>query len=348
MNFHYFRKILSDFIFIPLVVFCILNIPLVVYGIQMGKGQLSIVWQARSVKDVLLDPTIADSVKIKLKVIQEIRQFAFEKIGLTPTDNYTTFYDQNGKQIIYVVTACAPFALKPNLWHFPVLGAVPYKGFFNLEKAKKEERKMNLLGLDTDLGGASGWSTLGFFKDPVLSQMLSRNEGDLVELIIHELTHGTIFVKDNVDFNENLASFIGNKGAILFLKQKYGTESKELINYLAHKEDELKIEKYMLSCAHRLDSLYQQMLPELNLNLKNNYKKQMFNSFIENAKALILTRDSLLPSRLQKRINNAGNAFIMHYVRYGSKQHDFEEEFKKFNGDLLKYVELMKAKHLKN
>jgi predicted aminopeptidase len=162
------------------------------------------------------------------------------------------------------------------------------------------------------------------------------------------LTHGTIFVKDNVDFNENLASFIGNKGAILFLKQKYGAESKELINYLAHKEDELKIEKYMLSCAHRLDSLYQQMLPELNLNLKNNYKKQMFNSFIENAKTLVLSRDSLFPSRLQKRINNAGNAFIMHYVRYGSKQHDFEEEFKKFNGDLFKYVELMKVKHLKN
>lgn len=89
------------------------------YGIQMGKGQLSIVWQARTIKEVLLDPTIADSVKIKLKVIQEIRQFAFEKIGLTPTDNYTTFYDQNGRQIIYVVTACTPFALKPNLWHFP-------------------------------------------------------------------------------------------------------------------------------------------------------------------------------------------------------------------------------------
>ncbi len=43
--------------------------------------------------------------------------------------------------------------------------------------------------------------------------MLNRSEGDLANLIIHEMSHATIFVKDSVDFNENLATFIGDRGA---------------------------------------------------------------------------------------------------------------------------------------
>src|ERR1041385_6588199 len=187
MKFRYFRKILSDIIFIPLVIFCALNIPLVNYGLRMAQGQLSIVWNARPVKDVLADATIPDSVKTKLKLIEEIRQFAFEEIGLKQNENYTTFYDQHGQRIIYVVTACKPYALEPHLWHFPFLGDVPYKGFFNADKAKEEATKLRAENFDTDIGGASGWSTLGFFKDPVLSQMLNYKEGDLAELIIHEL-----------------------------------------------------------------------------------------------------------------------------------------------------------------
>ncbi|HET6989884.1 MAG TPA: aminopeptidase, partial [Bacteroidia bacterium] len=318
MKFSTFRKIriiFFDIIFMSLVVFCLYYNSTLTYGMRMAKGQLTLVMNARPIKEVLTDPAVPDSVKNKLKLIEEIREFAFDKIGLKRTGNYTTFYDQHGQRIIYVVTACKPFALEPHLWHFPVLGDVPYKGFFNSEKAKQEEAGLKSQGLDTDISGASGWSTLGFFKDPVLSQMLNNNEGELAELIIHELTHGTIFIKGDVEYNENLASFIGFKGAVLFLKEKYGEHSKQLIDYLQEKKDETTLETFMLNCAHSLDSLYKSFPPQANSIQKNELKNKMFSSFVAGSKNLPLEMDSLFPKRFEKRIDKSGNAFFMQYVR---------------------------------
>jgi predicted aminopeptidase len=345
MRFRYFRKILSDLIFLPLIIFCALNIPLVNYGLRMAKGQLTIVWNARPVKDVLVDATVPDSIKTKLKLIEEIRQFAFDEIGLTRNENYTTFYDQHGQRIIYVVTACKPFALEPHLWHFPFLGNVPYKGFFNVDKAKEEAQKLKTENFDVDIGGASGWSTLGFFKDPVLSQMLNYKEGDLAELIIHELTHGTIFVKDNVEFNENLASFIGYRGALLFLEKKFGKDSKQYSEYVNGRKDDQTLETFMLGCAHSLDSLYKNFPKNFDDDAKLKLKKEKFASFVDSAKNLPLADDTLFYVRFQKRIEKSGNSFFMQYVRYGSKQHDFESDFEKYNGDLKKYVADLKVKY---
>lgn len=346
MKLRFARRIIADLVFIPLVCFCILETSLVVYGLRMAKGQLHIVWNARPVKEVLADVSVPDSVKTKLELIGEIKQFAFDSIGLSPNENYTTFYDQHGQRLIYVVTASQPFAMEPHLWHFPVLGNVPYKGFFDPEKAKAEYFSLRAKGLDADIGGASGWSTLGFFKDPVLSQMLNNSEGDLAELIIHELTHGTIFVKDDVEFNENLASFIGYKGALWFLERKFGKDSKQLKNYLSGRHDDEVLEKFMLSCAHSLDSLYKTNA-KTDEKQKLVLKKRMLILFMLESKNLPLEMDAGFPSRFGKKILNSGNAFFMQYVRYGAKQHDFEKDFLSYNSDLGKYVSALKEKYKK-
>lgn len=346
MKFRFYRNLLSDIIFIPLVIFCALNISLVSYGLRMAKGQLTIVWNARPVDEVLLDDSVADSVKVKLKLIEEIRQFAFDSIGLVRNENYTEFFDQKGKRLMYVVTACKPYALEPHLWHFPVLGDVPYKGFFDAEKAKEEAISLRTQGLDTDVGGASGWSTLGFFKDPVLSQMLNNKEGELAELIIHELTHGTIFVKDDVEFNENLASFIGYKGALWFLERKYGKDSKEMKEYVEGRHDEEVLEKFMLDCAHSLDSFYKKLPQAASEKQKADAKRKLLLSFMFKSKELPLQMNETFPARFGRRIRSSGNAFFMQYVRYGAKQHDFENDYRQYEGNLRKYVSEMKVKYL--
>jgi predicted aminopeptidase len=347
MKFSLSRKIrifLYDAIRLALIVSCISFCPLIVYGLRMAKGQLTIVWNAVPVKEALADPAVPDSLKQKLQLIQEIRLFAFDSIGLRPNENYTTFYDQHGKRLIYVVTACKPFALEPHLWNFPVLGDVPYKGFFDPEKAREEAAKLQRQGLDTDIGGASGWSTLGFFKDPVLSQMLNAKEGDLAELIIHELTHGTIFVKDDVEFNENLASFIGYKGALWFLERKFGKDSRQLKEYLDGRHDDKVLEKFMLNCAHSLDSLYKKFPPNASAESKSTAKRRKMISFMFQSKNLPLQMDSTFPARFGNRIMRSGNAFFMQYVRYGAKQNDFESEFSRF-ADLREYLDWLKKKY---
>lgn len=344
MKFRFVRKILSDLFFGTLIIFCICNVPLVSYGLRMAKGQLNIVVGARPVGEVLNDAAVADSVKAKLRLIEEIRQFAFDSIGLNRNENYTTFYDQHGQRLMYVVTACQPYALEPHLWHFPVLGDVPYKGFFNAEKAKAEAKRLHAQGLDTDVGGASGWSTLGYLKDPVLSQMLGHKTGDLAELIIHELTHGTIFIKDDVEYNENLASFIGYKGAVWFLERKFGKDSKELKEYLEGRQDEETLSRFMLGCAQSLDSLYQKFPADASDQYKAGAKRKMLLSFMFASAKLPLQMDASFPSRFGKKIRSSGNAFFMQYVRYEAKQHDFEKDLAVYRY-LKKYVAALKEKN---
>jgi predicted aminopeptidase len=344
MRLRYIRRIIADLLFVPLVLFCIWRVELLTYALRMAKGQLTIVWNARPVSEVLADAAVPDSVKTKLRLIEEIRQFAFDSIGLKPSGNYTTFYDQKGKRLIYVVTASDPYALRPHTWKFPVLGEVPYKGFFDKQKAQEEWALMRSKGLDADIGGASGWSTLGWFKDPVLSQMLYYSEGDLAELIIHELTHGTIFIPDSVEYNENLASFIGYKGALWFLESKYGKDSPQYTHYISGHHDETVLDSFMLSCSRRADSLYRGFGKNLLPAEKKKQKAQLFESFVENARKLPLETDSLFPARFRKKLVRSGNTYLLQFVRYGSKQKDFEQEYSAF-ANLRQFLDSLKKRY---
>src|SRR5688572_8846129 len=242
-----------------LLVLVIVFWDLVSYGVRQGYGQLNIVWSARPVEKFLADPSFPDSLKSQLRLIDEVRKFAIDSLGLKDTENYKTLYDQKGEEIMWVVLACEPFQLKPKEWRFPVIGSVPYKGFFNRDRAVSLKRELEAEGYDVIIRNPGGWSTLGWFTDPILSKMLSRSEGDLANLIIHEMSHATIFVKDSIDFNENLATFIGDRGAEQFLIHKYGISSKEYTTYIQEDRDYLKYVDHMLHGAQTLDSVYQTM-----------------------------------------------------------------------------------------
>src|SRR5690606_16736486 len=133
--------------------------------------------------------------------------YAISEIGLEESKNYTSYYDQKGQVILWNLSACESYEFTPKLWSFPFLGSFPYKGYFDLDKAMEEYQLLKELGYDARIRPVNGWSTLGWTKDPILSNMTERSTGAIVELIIHELTHSTLFVKDNIEFNENLASF---------------------------------------------------------------------------------------------------------------------------------------------
>src|SRR5690606_34527823 len=239
-----------------IAVLCVIYRDLVGYGLRQAKGQLHIVWNARPVAEYLADPSFPDSLQQKLLLIAEARQYAIDSLGLNDTRNYTTMYDQQGKEIMWVVTASEPFQLKAKEWEFPVLGAVPYKGFFELERAMAEKQKLESEGWDVNVRNPGGWSTLGWFTDPILSNMLSRSEGDLVSLIIHEMVHATIFVKDSVDFNENLASFIGDRGAEQFLASKYGKNSEHYLQFIQEDKEFNQYVDHILRGCDYLDSVY--------------------------------------------------------------------------------------------
>jgi predicted aminopeptidase len=120
-------------------------------------------------------------------------------------------------------------------FHFPIIGNFTYKGFFDSTMATQELKIWKQKGYDTDLGQGIAYSTLGWLPEPILSSMLFYSEGKLASLIIHEMTHGTIFVKNEHETSENLANFIGEYGAKRYLKAKYGNESDEYQNLFVEK-----------------------------------------------------------------------------------------------------------------
>jgi predicted aminopeptidase len=317
---------------------------LLVYGIRQGKGQLHIIWNAQPVEEVLKDPAFPDSLKSKLYLIEEVRRYAIDSLGLKDTDNYKTLYDQKGEEIMFVVTACEPFRLKPKEWKFPILGSVPYKGFFEKEKAIALRDELNKEGWDTSIRNPGGWSTLGWFTDPILSKMLERTEGDLANLIIHEMVHATIFIKDSIDFNENLASFIGDRGAEKFLQFKYGRTSAEYENYIQEDKDFVIYIDHMIRGTEVLDSLYKSMNESQSIEEKKKLKQTCIERIVFSMDTLSLVLNEKPSDRFKTRLPN--NTYFMNIRRYQSKQDSFWDEYKStFHEDLKKYVLYLSKKY---
>lgn len=324
---------------------CIWQWDLISYGLGQGYGQISILWKAEPVEKYLTSPTYPDSLKAKIRLVEEIRQFAFDSLGLKRNDNYTTLYDQGDSAAQWMLTASEPYALQAYEWHFPLIGSFSYKGYFDINKAEKERKHLAEEGYDTDIGEIGGWSTLGWFQDPILSDMLKRKEGSLANLIIHELTHGTLYVKNNVDYNENLASFIGDKGAMLFMETKYGKNSPQAIYYTNSKVDVEKFSGFVLKSANILDSTYKSFPASLSIPEKQKIKEAMYQRIFTSFDT-VQFKNKKRYDHYFERIETPNNTFFMDFIRYRKQQNIFEEEFEtRFHGDFKKYWSYLKNKY---
>lgn len=336
------RKILLGLVLIGSVMI-IFYWDTIAYGLAQAKGQIKIISETRTIDEVLADPVIPDSLKAKILIVNEVRKYAIDSIGLDQSENYTSFYDQKGETALWNLSACEPFRFEPKQWSFPFLGSFPYKGFFDVEKANFERQQLIALGYDTRIRPVGGWSTLGWFSDPILSGMLARSEGRLADLIIHELTHSTLFVKDDIVFNENLASFIGERGAIQFLEMKYGRGSRELEDYLLDDLDRTRFTHQMLYATSLLDSLYESFQPSDTDSLKNVLKNQLIQRIVDSLDSIHFYDpgyhqifDNVLPN----------NAYFMSFLRYHSSEDSLNHILiNEHNNDLNIFITSMKDYH---
>lgn len=317
------------------------------YAFLQAKGQIGILMQVEDVEDVLASKTFPDSLKARIRLIQEIKKFGVDSLGLTPSDNYTTFYNQHGRPLIWLITASERYKVEPHQWHFPIVGTFPYKGYFDSTRAVSEEKALINKGLDTDIGEVSAWSTLGYLKDPILSSMLLRRDGSLANLILHELTHGTLFVKSNLELNENLASFVGDQGAIRFLKYKYGANSEQMRQYEYSKRYNDAYSRHMLRGAERLDSLYKTFGPNPTPSpQKDSLKMKLIADIVSDTDTLLSGKRTLTNKNRWPDGKLPNNAYFISYLTYKSKQESFRQEFeKKFEGNLKQYLNHLKGKY---
>ncbi len=316
----------------------------VYYGFVQARGQLGIIFHTQPVERVLNDPDFPDSLKNKIKLIEDVKNFAGNYLGLKAGKNYTTFYKQKTENLMWVLTACKAYRLEAYEWSFPILGTFTYKGFFIRSMAEQEEKKLKKEGFDTDIRTAGGWSTLGILKDPILSDMLNRDEADLANLIIHELTHATIFLHDSVSFNENLATFIGSYGTLAYLKYKHGMNSRQYQDYLTLISDRGKYNRYILHACSLLDSLYATFGNIQNADEKSDRKERMIREIVNNLDTVDFSKDYSKGGFFTDGLPN--NTYFMSFIRYRGMQPIFTSELEdKFNGDIKKYIEYLKKKY---
>ncbi len=329
-----------------LIVLLVWQWELVSYGWMQARGQLRILWNTKPVSEVLADPAYPDSLKRKLKLIEEIKRFTVDSLGLNPSGSYESFYDQQGKPILWVITGAEPYRLVAKQWRFPILGAFSYKGFFEKDRADSTVADLKKEGLDTRIGEVSAWSTLGFLADPVLSSFLDRSEGQLAELIIHELTHGTLFVKNSLEYNENLADFVGEYGAARFLAQKYGSTSPQYRDYLARKAFYERYDVHILRGTKRLDSLYRTFKPATPVAVKESLKWQAIARIVSMADTITDERGKKTGRSIKKRRLNKlslpNNAYFMGYLTYRNQQNRFRQEFESRGGSFRQYMKYLK------
>ncbi|MCB0483387.1 MAG: aminopeptidase [Flavobacteriales bacterium] len=314
------------------------------YYFLQAKGQWRILSGVVPVEAVMSDDRLGFEYRQKLQLVGEIKKFGRDSLGLAATDNYTTFYDQKDKPVLWVLSASAPYSFTAHTWWFPIVGRVGYKGFFDYEKGLAEERQLTAEGLDTDLGEVSAWSTLGWFKDPILSSMLSKSEGEMARLLLHEMTHTTIYFDSDADFNENFATLIGDVGAERFLSYYFGDTSTQLEYYKKRMADLQLYQTAMERGIARLDSAYQQM--EID-SLPVEERSQTKQFLIARLKSEIAALPFYMPSRFARLSADTtvlNNAFFMGFRMYRAQLDSLKDVLiTQHKGDIRNYLDVIKS-----
>ena len=210
------------------------------------------------IEEVLADSGTPADLRRQLRAVQRARAYA-QTLGLDVDQQYTSYVDWPGDRVVTSVITTRPGEVTPAGFWFPFLGRVPYKGFFEPERAEAEAEKLRGKGLDVCVVAVPAYSTLGWLQDPITSPMLRRGEGQTIETVFHELVHASVYVKDRVDFNETVANFIGQEASVRFYEQDEMPEAAHARRGAVR--DERAVSAALVGLRARIETLYESSDP---------------------------------------------------------------------------------------
>jgi predicted aminopeptidase len=323
------------------------------YLMKSAWSQADLLLSRESIESTLKSEKLSEEDRKKLELARDAKAFGERVLGLKKNANYASYVKLERPYVSYVVSAAEKDRLEQHLWSFPIVGDVPYKGFFNPDDAKAEASDLKKKGFDTYVRGVSAYSTLGWFDDPVLSSMLKYSDYDLVDTIIHESVHATLYIKSHADFNERLASFIGGVGADLFFVEREGPKSATVAAEKEENADEQNFSKFISAEIDALTKWYGEHAAQAKsadvkthvafdearslrlAEISKNYEKVLRPKIKSQRYAKILQRE-LDPAALN-------NARLLAWKLYVYDMTDFERVYKSLGQDPLKLIEFAKS-----
>jgi predicted aminopeptidase/isopenicillin N synthase-like dioxygenase len=225
---------------------------------QAAMGQRDLAFRRRPLEEAVADPQVPERTRRLLGEIAGIKAFG-ERQGLSPTPNYRSYVGLDRPYVVWVVSACEPLRFREKNWAFPIVGRVPYLGFFAKKDAQKEADKWRRQGWDVDVRGSVAYSTLGFFEDSVLSSMIHPDDdalGALANTVLHESLHATLYIGGQTPFNESVASFVGDELARVYLAEHLGPGSPERAAYDESEAQGVARATRLHQAYKQLDELY--------------------------------------------------------------------------------------------
>jgi len=306
------------------------------YLSKLGWHQSYITFHSIPVLEVLEDQSIDGPSKEKICFIQEVKRYGEERLGLKGGKSYTKFFEAKGP-ILHVITASEKDRLRLYQWTFPIVGKVTYKSFFTTEGVLKEKQFLEKRDLDTFIQPVGAYSTLGWLKDPIFSSMLRWDESTLANIILHEMAHATVYFKGETELNEQIATFIGNRGSIDFLAERYGEASSEMIKAMDGQEDDLLFSRWIDGVCRRLSGFYEQPLSR---DEKLKGREEIFQSIKEEFKEIKVQLKTDCYRDFDQL--DLSNAVLLAYRQYIHRLENFQAIYEYFGSDLRKTIEFFK------
>jgi predicted aminopeptidase len=226
------------------------------YVLRAGLEEARILSRRRPIDRVIEDPTTSGDTRNKLRLVLQARDFAEHALGLNAGESYTTYSYVDSDTLLLVVSAAHKDRFEAYTWWFPIVGNVPYKGFFHFDDAFAEAARLDAAGYDTYVRPSGAFSTLGWFNDPLLNTILRYDEISLVSTVIHELLHNTVYFPSQIAFNETFANFVGDRGVVEFFCARDGETSPRCTLARDAWLDNLRYAAFLSSLVRELESIY--------------------------------------------------------------------------------------------
>jgi predicted aminopeptidase len=223
------------------------------YITRAGFEETRILQSRQPINRLVRRPDIDPALRRSLGLVLETRDYA-ARLGLEAKETYTTYADVGRDTLLLVLQAAPKDCICPHTWKYPIIGRVPYKGFFDPAAAQREAARFSSRGYDTYLRPSPAFSTLGWFNDPLLSTALTRDSVELAATVFHEIAHNTLYVKSATPFNESFAQMVGYRSAQAFFEQRGDSTRAQQASDRWH--DEIILGDYYAALVRRMETLY--------------------------------------------------------------------------------------------
>ncbi|MDA1266750.1 MAG: aminopeptidase [Planctomycetota bacterium] len=304
------------------------------YLLSSGYYQAELLALREPVDDLRGSGRVTPTQEAKLDVVQDAKTWG-AGIGLEATDNYETVSLAWERQI-WNVSACDPVSFEARRWWFPIVGSFPYLGFFREQDARELQAELEEEGYDVYVRTAGAYSTLGWFKDPILPGMLEWSDWSLAETVFHELAHATLWVPGSVKFNESFASFVGEVAVMRYWQERCGSHDPELLNQVQRAADMETWRALQHGLYEDLDAVYTD--PELTDEQKLARKAEIFE---QSFPATVRAATFYQPLRFEKALESAtwNNARLIQFKTYNTSSELFRSVLERSDYDLLRFIQ---------